>query len=105
MANQILEMLRKFYTEEEIKKFVAYYRRIEKCKRWNRNNPKKRKSYQKKKIDSLGDSYIRGLCISEYNLATPELIELKRASIKLKRTLKEFKKWRCKHEQSDCQNV
>lgn len=42
---------------------------------------------------SLGDLYIKNKLHQQNLPITPETIELKRAQIQMKRTLKEFKKW------------
>lgn len=49
-------------------------------------------------VASLADSYIKS-CLNTLEIAiTPETIELKRQQIIMKRTLKEFKKWREERE-------
>jgi len=49
----------------------------------------------KKAKDNLTDSYVKyRLKYEGYDVITPELIELKRMQLRMKRTLKEFKQWR-----------
>lgn len=59
---------------------------------------KQRKHYKARIVADLRDCYIRDILRLGGIQATPETIELKRQQIIMKRTLKEFKKWREERE-------
>uniref|UniRef100_A0A6M3JQQ1 Uncharacterized protein n=1 Tax=viral metagenome TaxID=1070528 RepID=A0A6M3JQQ1_9ZZZZ len=79
-------------------------------KQWILNNPKTPSTYARERQwaradrERLSDRYVR-IKLTRCNIpVTPEMIELKRQQIIMKRTLKLFKKWRFENE-SDSTNV
>ena len=81
----------------------ARYTELEKKYRLNNGN----EYYAKKARDSrycLDDSYVKAKIRRQQLPITPEMIELKRQQIIMKRTLKLFKKWRFENE-SDSTDV
>jgi len=107
---------RKKYYKENFAKMSAYgkkYRlehppdRGEESKRsmlWKQKNIEKVRVDQKKTIETLGDSYVKTMLKSAGIKSTTESMNLKRAQISMKRTLREFKKWRDENE-SNYSNV
>ena len=94
-----------------------------KSKKWCQDNPGKINQYHRnwenknrekvqqkcrefwmKSVSELRDSYINQRLNRQNIIISDETIELKRQQLIMKRTLKEFKKWRKEHE-SDYENV
>lgn len=74
-------------------------------KAWAENGNRKRRSDSRK----VSVEYIKRLIGKQFKITarriTPEMIELKRVQIKMKRTLKEFKKWEEENEYTNNRNV
>jgi hypothetical protein len=95
-----------YYTNREnrVKSSVAYIkqRRVNDPK-WNAD---KRRRYKKNIVVDIRDCYVRDILRLEAIPVMPETIELKREQIIMKRTLKEFKKFRKEnYNESDHANV
>ena len=74
---------------------------------WDRDHEKsiqKTREWWMKSISELRDSYINQRLNRQNIIISDETSELKRQQLIMKRTLKEFKKWRKEHE-SDYENV
>ena len=56
------------------------------------------REYGRRQVATLGDTYVKGVLRAEGLIVTTDMIELKRQSLLMKRTLGEFKEWRKKHE-------
>lgn len=74
-------------------------------KAWAENENRERRSDSRK----VSVEYIKRLIGKQFKITarriTPEMIELKRVQIKMKRTLKEFKKWEEENEYTNNRNV
>jgi hypothetical protein len=69
-------------------------------RRWHRTKEGRRvivREYDKKRIESLTDGYVRALLILRKIDPDPEMIELKRQQIMAIRTQAELRKWISKH--------
>jgi hypothetical protein len=98
-----IAIYRRQYAEE--KKEIINIRK----RRWQDNNKSKRneiaKKYQKKRVDEIRETYIISNMKRYYNVVTPEMVELTRQRIIMKRTLKQFKEGMKKEYESVNQNV
>lgn len=84
---------------------LTEYEKKQHARSWFKNNPGKVKILESLKRLNLPDSYLRArLKIRGIADAPAELIELTRQGIIMKRTLKQFKKWREENE-SNCAHV
>ena len=70
----------------------------ERCREYRENNLEKEKERYRKYAERLSEGYIKNR-LKQGNLpVTPELIEIKRQQIAMKRTLKQIKQWRKENE-------
>jgi hypothetical protein len=65
---------------------------------WNYKGKNTKKQRMAQNRATLSDYYVRSLLKKQKKLIVPEMIELVRQGIIMKRTLKEFKKWRGEYE-------
>ena len=68
-----------------------YERNIQNARQWTKNNPDKIKQYSKKQAVNLSDSMVRSIIRINKEDCPPELIEVKRLQLKIKRLCKTSK--------------
>jgi len=83
---------------------TSYERQLKNGKRWRADNQERVKELAQQAVMELKDFYVAAILRQGGTEVTPETIILKRQQVLMKRTLKQFKKWREENE-SDSADV